>query len=209
VEGDRPAKVKAKLSSGHDAGLQSGKEFGVKERAYRAAQDAEMRRADPTLSGANAETVYRDKKGQKLDMLNEFMRKQAADESKEAKLKEAAELYGKGTAQQEGAVREAERIASMADVSFTRYADDAELEAAAKDVIHEEDPMAAYFIKKSAVKQQAVAAKAGRPVKPLYKGPTPPPNRFKIRPGYRWDGVDRSNGWEKKVLQASQKAIRT
>lgn len=102
VEGDRPAKVKAKLSSGHDAGLQSGKEFGVKERAYRAAQDAEMRRADPTLSGANAETVYRDKKGQKLDMLNEFMRKQAADESKEAKLKEAAELYGKGTAQQEG-----------------------------------------------------------------------------------------------------------
>ena len=201
--------MKAKLSSGHDAGLQSGKEFGVKERAYRAAQDAEMRRADPTLSGANAETVYRDKKGQKLDMLNEFMRKQAADESKEAKLKEAAELYGKGTAQQEGAVREAERIASMADVSFTRHADDADLEAAAKDVIHEEDPMAAYFMKKSTAKQQAVAVKTGRPVMPVYKGPTPPPNRFKIRPGYRWDGVDRSNGWEKKVLQTSQKAIQT
>lgn len=55
------------------------------------------------------------------------------------------------------------------------------------------DPMLDYFREKQREKH-------GAPSKPSYRGPTPL-NRFNIKPGHRWDGVDRSNGYEKRLLE--------
>ena len=64
------------------AGLQSADDFGRREREIRATRDLELSKADPSLSGAHSATVYRDKRGKKLDMLNEFMRQQTLQETK-------------------------------------------------------------------------------------------------------------------------------
>lgn len=65
------------------------------------------------------------------------------------------------------------------------------MNAELKAVERASDPALAFLTKKKREKG---------PSKPVYKGSFPP-NRFGIRPGYRWDGVERSNGFEKKLFQ--------
>ena len=78
-----------------------------------------------------------------------------------------------------------------------------QVDAMYREKIHAEDPMAQYMMSKRQKKQKKTKAEknGGGPERPVYKGPTPRPNRFEIQPGYRWDGRDRGNGWEDRLLK--------
>ena len=99
-------------------------------------------------------------------------------------------------------------------MGHVRYADDVDLNQQQKDRLRWGDPMAH-------VSEKTVAnSDDQRSLRPAYRGPPGPPNRFSIPPGHRWDGVgmlrwrfclksadilDRSTGFEKQLFEAKAK----
>ncbi|KAJ7350425.1 Pre-mRNA-splicing factor of RES complex-domain-containing protein [Mycena albidolilacea] len=137
------------------------------------------------------ETVYRDATGKKIN--TKAARAEAAKLKREREEKEAQKMeWGKGLVQRDEAEKRKQELEAQRGKKFARYADDADLneEMKAKELWN--DPAAQFLTK----------TRAKGPRKPEYTGPTPPPNRFGIKPGYRWDGVDRGNGFEKKWFQS-------
>ncbi|KAI0744652.1 Pre-mRNA-splicing factor of RES complex-domain-containing protein [Earliella scabrosa] len=166
------AQLKKKLPK---AGKQEPKRSAVEEEAERAAAQ---------------ETVYRDSSGRKVDM--KAAKAEAARLKREREEKEAQKMeWGKGLVQRDEADKRRKEEQAMRNQAFARTADDKELNEQLKAEERWNDPAAAFLTKK----------KAKGPRRPEYTGPPPPPNRFGIKPGYRWDGVDRSNGFEKKYFQ--------
>lgn len=139
---------------------------------------------------AAQETVYRDASGRKIDM--KVARAEAARKKREKEEKESQKMeWGKGLVQREEEEKRRLQLEKNKSLPFSRYADDKELNEERMAEQRWNDPAAAFLMKK----------KTKGPRKPEYTGPPPPPNRFGIKPGYRWDGVDRSNGFERKLFQ--------
>ena len=182
---------------GKRAGLQSGKDLRKESEAFRRREDEAFSKMDKSMTGQNAETNLRAGKRRELE---EKMAKEREKEEKLKKLKEATERWSKGVKQQEAqSARLAQDVQEMSK-PLARFADDQDLERMLREQERDGDPMARYMGKKK--------AKSGEgPVRPTYRGPPPPPNRFGIPPGYRWDGVDRSNGFEKMYFEKKNKAV--
>ncbi|KAK7463553.1 Pre-mRNA-splicing factor cwc26 [Stygiomarasmius scandens] len=139
---------------------------------------------------AAQETVYRDASGRKID--TKAARAEAARKKREREEKEAQKMeWGKGLVQRDEGEKRKQELEKLRNKPFARHVDDADMNEELKSKELWNDPAAAFLTKK---KQKG-------PRKPEYTGPPPPPNRFGIKPGYRWDGVDRGNGFEKKLFQ--------
>lgn len=177
-----------RMISGARTGLQSGKQVAADIRRQEILIRKKLQQMKPEEMGKDAETVYRDSKGRKLDMKLEKEKEQAKVLELEA-LEKARIERNKGIAQKEMAQQKKEELEKLSTQAFSRYADDAEMNSELKARSRWEDPSANYL---SENKQKTKY--------PKYQGPSGPGNRYNIAPGYRWDGVDRSNGYEKELL---------
>merc|ERR1712037_390984 len=80
---------------------------------------------------------------------------------------------------------------------LARYKDDKDFNDLQKAKMHQDDPMFEYMMSKNKTKTKKARQQSS---KKMYTGSSTAPNRFGILPGYRWDGVDRSTGFENKLF---------
>ena len=198
VDMDAETEAAMRMESGAKAGLQTAAEVKA---AMEKKQKREMEEFKKfKMTGKEQETTYRDATGRRMDpMLRraEYRYQQEQREREEKEAKEAEERQQKelraGLAQQRQIEEERERLRQQKTQALATTRDDAEYNETLKAQERWNDPAAAFLSKDS--KEKKKGKKLTRNV-PLYMGPAAP-NRYKIRPGVRWDGVDRSNGFEK------------
>ncbi|KAH0543709.1 hypothetical protein FGG08_002025 [Glutinoglossum americanum] len=191
---DAPAVVPL-MESGAHAGLQTAEEVTAAVNKKRADELRRFREQGDSELGRGTETIYRDASGRIINIA--MKRAEARRQAEREAAAEAAALEA-----QKGAVQLAARAQRRQDLEeakvlpLARYADDEALNEELKSRGRWNDPAAAFL----SSKKEGVSVTG----KPLYKGPAAP-NRYGIRPGHRWDGVDRGNGFEKEYFAAQNK----
>lgn len=211
----------ARMSDGTFAGLQSAKAISAQLARRREEEMAELeamerekkarrrrrKKDDDEDEAEEDQVVLRDATGRRVDvsMARAEARRAAAEAEEKARRDEEARKRAlKGDVQLEEARRRKEALEDAALMPLARGKDDEELNAEMKAARRWNDPMAQFLGDDEPRPAAGGKAKAGgksNSRRPVYKGAAPP-NRYGIRPGYRWDGVDRGNGFEAERFKA-------
>lgn len=197
AEDEAPEMVDAdnilRMESGAHAGLQTGAQVAA---ALKQRREEERRRAAEVAKEVGgdgaAETIYRDASGRIINVAMkraEARRKMAEEEAARVERERAA----RGDVQRVEVEKRREALREARYMPVARHADDVALNDELRGKERWNDPAAGFLVKKKTGKSATG--------KPLYKGAAPP-NRYGIRPGYRWDGVDRGNGFEAEWFKA-------
>ena len=179
------------MQSGAKAGLQSAAE--VKAAIDRKQKQELDEFKQLKLFGKEMETIYRDATGRRMDTVLlraefRYQQEQREKEEREAKIaeeKRQKELRGGMTQRREQEERK-EMLKRQENQAFANTRDDEKSNEELKGRERWNDPAATFLSKDSRTKK-----KKGKRFKsnvPVYLGAAPP-NRFKVRPGDRWDGV--------------------
>lgn len=196
-----------KMGDGTHAGLQSASAVAAQmekrsreERLRWEAEEASHGRSGRKSGKASAEeTVYRDATGRRIDI--SMRRAEARKELDEKERKEREEREAqKGDVQRENERKRREELEEAKFMPLARGVDDEGMNRELRERERWNDPAAAFLTEKKSDTGGAgggagIGTGGGKGGKKTYQGAAQP-NRYGIRPGYRWDGVDRGNGWE-------------
>ncbi|KAI1441080.1 Pre-mRNA-splicing factor of RES complex-domain-containing protein [Annulohypoxylon stygium] len=191
------------MSDGSHAGLQTAAAVSAQLAARRKAERSAY--ASDSTSQKEGETIYRDATGRRVDV--SMKRAELRRAAQEAEAAEAAKKEAlKGDVQVEAARRRREELEDAKVMAVARHADDLDLNREMKEKVRWGDTMAQFIEPRGSgggggSGGNGEGAKRKMKGKPVYQGAWAP-NRYGIKPGYRWDGVDRGNGFEAERFKA-------
>ncbi|GAB7349885.1 hypothetical protein MBLNU459_g0578t1 [Dothideomycetes sp. NU459] len=185
------------MANGAMAGLQTAEQVAAALKKREKAEKKAMKDMGLDPTGKAQETIYRDASGRIINvaMKRAELRRQAEEEER----KKAEELENRrGDVQRREREARKQELEDAKHMTLSRYADDEQLNAEMKERERWNDPAARFLSKSTGSSKSGKATARG---KKTYLGAFEP-NRYGIRPGHRWDGVDRSIGFEKKWFDA-------
>ncbi|GAV62337.1 Bud13 domain-containing protein [Cephalotus follicularis] len=206
-ESSVPANVKEQPKTG----LVTGRDVAEEISRTKKKELLRFQKMDPSMSGRGAEPVFRDKiKGGRISKDEYLKSKHKKEETPKAKELE----WGKGLAQKREAEARLQELELEKDKPFARSRDDPELDKMLKERLRWGDPMAHLVQRKY---NESVTADLGDNERMkesgfiipqeipshswIKRGLEAAPNRYGIRSGRHWDGVDRSTGYEKTLFK--------
>ncbi|BDA46790.1 probable BUD13 homolog [Coccomyxa sp. Obi] len=215
AEGGKAKAGEKRMLDGTAAGMISGRELMVEMERKRQAEKERFAKMGAEVTGRHAETVYRDKQsGKRVE--GGAAELEALEESRK-KPKAETPAWGGGIAQMREREVRTEEMRREAAKPFARTADDVDIDQAYRERVRFGDPMAHLAAKrqrdappppvvpehmrKLMRKSGFVVPQEVPPHSWLKRRLGAPVNRYGIKPGRHWDGVDRSNGFEANMFK--------
>lgn len=186
-----------RMESGARAGLQTAAQTAAMVAAQEKKRTSEAAKYKDAAQDAMAqETIYRDASGRIINVAMKRAEARRAEQEKKKKEERAREALI-GDVQRQAKEARKQELHEAKVMPLARTIEDEALNEELKARQRWNDPAAQFLTKSTG----PGVSSTGRP---LYRGAFQP-NRYGLRPGHRWDGVDRSNGFEKEWFAARNK----